>query len=70
MVLYHGRVKNKFAPSLKQSAGVKRTIFTNNTPLNYNSYIVGGNVGGLNSSVRRALVKRASHNCCSSTSSQ
>ena len=62
MVLYHGRVKNRFAPSAYKASGTNRVIFTNNTRLNYNSYISGGQVGGLNSSVRRALLKRAT-NC-------
>ena len=51
------------------SGGVRRIIFTNNTKLNNNHYIVGSNIGALNSSVRRALMHRASNDsngqpCC------
>lgn len=46
-----------------------RLIFTNNTKLNDNKYVVGSPVGALNASVRRALQRRASNNaqgkpCC------
>ena len=64
MVLYHGRVANKFPPSKTKSIGSHRVIFTNNTRLNENSYISGANVGSLNPSVRRALVNRATNQCC------
>lgn len=51
------------------SGGVRRLIFTNNTKLNDNHYIVGSNIGALNRSVRRSLMRRASNNsngrpCC------
>lgn len=46
-----------------------RLIFTNNTKLNDNKYVVGSHIGALNRAVRRALQRRASNNaqqqpCC------
>ena len=46
-----------------------RLIFTNNTKLNDNKYVVGTPIGALNLSVRRALQRRTSNNsngepCC------
>ena len=43
-----------------KSGGVKRLIFTGNPETwLFNSYTPGANVGGLNTSVRRALARRA-----------
>lgn len=42
------------------SGGVKRLIFTNTGKTSlFNTYVAGSNVGALNSSVRRALNRRA-----------
>jgi hypothetical protein len=55
------RARNSFGPrGVKTAGGVRRLIFTNNSGLNNNRFISGAEVGGLNSSVRQALKRRAS----------
>jgi hypothetical protein len=55
------RVRNRFGPrGVKFAGGAGRLIFTNSSGLNNNRFISGAEVGGLNSSVRQALKRRAS----------
>ena len=62
MVFYQNRVRNRFSSNNNLTGGgVKRYISPTISVLNDNSYIVGSNVGALNSSVRRALIRRASN---------
>ena len=73
MVFYQNRVRNRFSSNNNLYGGGVRKIYTSIlSGLNNNKYIVGSNVGGLNASVRRALIRRASNNskqtCCSSSS--
>ena len=70
MVFYQNRVTNKFNSNNKlYGGGVRRYNSSILSGLNNNKYIVGSNIGGLNFSVRRALIRRASNNsnktCCS-----
>jgi hypothetical protein len=54
------RVSYGAGTSKATSGGVKRLIFTNTGKTSlFNTYVAGSNVGALNSSVRRALNRRA-----------
>jgi len=61
MVFYQNRVRNRFGPGSYKSGGAGRLIFTNKASHNDNRYIVGAQVGALNTSVRRALYRRANN---------
>jgi hypothetical protein len=57
MVLYHGRVKNKFAPNKISSSMTTKAVKSSKT--NENSFVLGSGVTSSNASNRSALKRRA-----------
>tara|TARA_E500000178_G_C16765721_1_gene636812 strand:- start:62 stop:268 length:207 start_codon:yes stop_codon:yes gene_type:complete len=61
----NNRVRFGAGNSKPRAGGVKRLIFVNNDKTTlFNRYVLGSNVGSLNSSVRSALRRRASQKTC------
>lgn len=64
MVLYHNRVKNKFAPNrIKSTMTKSKHTTTSSQSTNETKYVSGSGVGAHSPSIRSILNKKASSNC-------
>ena len=64
MVLYHGRVKNKFSPNKIQSTMTSNKNMQRQTSNNETKYVKGSGIGATNRFSASALKRRATDKCC------